>query len=135
MHKKLNSLFISTILACSMAPYATAGDQQGKDKDKPARDVPGKPKKDAPNKDFPNSGRASPQGRTEAARKEFLKAVRKEYLKRESLIHPNSYKNTREYKNASPEVRREVDAAVERNRKALEQWERQKNDKKKTLRA
>src|SRR6186997_3132766 len=107
MNKKLNSLFISTILACIMATYATAGDQQGKDKDKPARDVPGKPKKDAPNKDFPNSGRASPQGRTEAARKEFLKAARKEYLKRESQVHPNSYQNTREYKNASPEVRRE----------------------------
>ena len=126
MNKKLNSLFISTILACIMATYATAGDQQGKDKDKPARDVPGKLKKDAPNKDFPNSGRASPQGRTEAARKEFLKAARKEYLKRESQVHPNSYQNTREYKNASPEVRREVDAAVERNRKALEQLERQK---------
>ena len=120
MNKKLNSLFISTILACSMATCATAGDQQGKDKDKPTRDVPGMPKKDA---------------RTEAARKEFLKALRKEWLKQESLAHPNSYKDTKEYKNASPEVRREIDAAVERRRKALEQLERQKIDNKKTLRA
>ena len=120
MNKKLNFLFISTILACSMAPSATAGDQQGKDKDKPARDVPGKPKKDA---------------RTEAARKEFLKAAGMESLKRESQAYPNSYKDTRKYKNASPEVRREVDAAAERRRKVLEQWERQKIDKKKTLRA
>lgn len=72
--------------------------------------------KDASNsgasKDHPHSGRGSPEGKTAKEREAFLR--------RESEEHPESYKDTKAYKGATPETRQKVDEAVERNRKALE---------------
>lgn len=78
-----------------------------------------------PNKDHPNSGQASPKGNTQAEREK--------YLREQSESHPNSYKDTKEYKGASSEKQKEVDKAVERNNQGLkeikERMEKEKADK------
>ena len=63
------------------------------------------------------------QGRTEKEQRDFLN--------KESRDHPNSYKDTKEYKNSSPEKQRETDRLVERNNRALEQLRKEQEEKKK----
>ena len=87
--------------------------------------------KPTPNKDHPNSGQASPKGNTQAERDKSLRE--------QSQSHPDSYKDTKEYKGASSEKQKEVDKAVERNNQGLreikEKMDREKADKEKADKA
>ena len=68
---------------------------------------------------YPNSGLSSPQGSTQAQREDFLR--------RESEAHPYSYRDTKEYKAASPAQRRLMEQAQARNRAALNAMRRQRS--------
>ena len=124
MKKRISSLVVGTLVATTAVTGTIAAEKAGKEaptKEKAGKETPTKEKagKETPTKEkFPNSGHASPEGKTQKERDAFLH--------NQSRENPNSYKDTKEYKAASPEKQREVDAAVERNRRALEELRRQK---------